>query len=72
MGGEKRIGTQRNIDKYVERRKNSRCSEDYVIFGGRYDQQCQVQEDPLIKVKKAFWIQKQISDLIENCLHLTF
>lgn len=72
MAGEKRIGAQKIIDKYVERGKNSRCSEDYVISGGRYDQWYQIQEGPVIKVKKAFWIQKQISDLIENCLHLTF
>lgn len=71
MAGEKRIGAQRNIDKYVERR-NSRCSEDYVISGGRYDRQYQAQEGPVIRVKKAFGIQKQISDPIENCLHLTF
>lgn len=38
MARKKRIGAQRNIDKkYVERRKNSRCSEDCVISGGRYD-----------------------------------
>lgn len=72
MAGEKRIGAQKNIDKYVERRKNSRYSEDYVISGGRYDQRYQIQEGPVINIKKAFWIQKQISDLIENCLHLTF
>lgn len=38
MAGKNRIGAQRNIDnKYVERIKNSRCSEDCVISGGRYD-----------------------------------
>lgn len=44
MSGKERIGAQRHIDKkyvekkrYVERRKNSRYSEDCVISGGRYD-----------------------------------